>query len=65
MLPCKSRYDAYDHIGYDVAGGKVVKRATGDRIDAAISNRDVINFFFNISTIKNPVNFNILILQSY
>ncbi len=33
-------YDAYDHIGYDVTGKKVLKRAAGDRIDAAINSSD-------------------------
>ena len=30
-------YDAYDHIGYNVAGQKVIKRNVGDKIDAAIA----------------------------
>jgi len=35
-------YDAYDHIGYNVQGGKVMKRGKGgkDRIDMALDNRD-------------------------
>ena len=34
-------YDAYDHIGYNVAGKKILKRSNGkDKIDIAISNRD-------------------------
>lgn len=33
-------YDAYDHVGYDVEGKKVVKRTAKDRIDNAIDVRD-------------------------
>lgn len=33
-------YDAYDHIGYDITGTKIMKRKGGDRIDAAIANAD-------------------------
>ena len=33
-------YDAYDHIGYDVSGEKVVKRKGMDRLDLTIANRD-------------------------
>lgn len=33
-------YDAYDHIGYNIQGGKVAKRKGKDRIDLAIDNRD-------------------------
>ena len=33
-------YDAYDHIGYDQSGSKVVKRRVRDRLDKAISARD-------------------------
>jgi len=33
-------YDAFDHIGYDVTGQKMQKRKGGDRIDAALANRD-------------------------
>lgn len=31
-------YDAYDHIGYNVQGDKVVKRKSQDKIDTLISN---------------------------
>ena len=35
-------YDAYDHIGYDVSGKKLMKRSSGksDRIDVILANRD-------------------------
>ena len=33
-------YDAYDHIGYDVSGQKIVKQAKRDRLDVAIDNKD-------------------------
>lgn len=33
-------YDAYDHIGYNIAGEKIAKRAGKDRIDIALSNQD-------------------------
>jgi ribosome biogenesis protein ERB1 len=33
-------YDAFDHIGYDITGQKMEKRKGGDRIDAALANRD-------------------------
>ena len=33
-------YDAYDHIGYDVSGQKIVKQAKRDRLDIAIDNKD-------------------------
>ena len=33
-------YDAFDHIGYNVAGEKLAKRKGGDRIDMAIENSD-------------------------
>ena len=33
-------YDAYDHIGYSQDGNKVAKGTIGDRIDAAINERD-------------------------
>lgn len=33
-------YDAYDHIGYNMSGEKLLKRKGGDRIDQALSNRD-------------------------
>lgn len=33
-------YDAYDHIGYDVSGKKIVKQAKRDRLDIAIDNKD-------------------------
>ena len=39
-FPLFSRYDAYDHIGYDVSGTKVLKRKGKDRIDAALNQRD-------------------------
>jgi hypothetical protein len=31
-----SRYDAFDHIGYDATGAKLMRRKTGDRIDMTI-----------------------------
>ena len=34
------RYDAFDHIGYDATGAKLMRRKTGDRIDMTIANRD-------------------------
>lgn len=33
-------YDAYDHIGYDIAGQKLIKQKAGDRLDNAIANKD-------------------------
>ena len=33
-------YDAYDHIGYNIAGKKITKSKQKDRIDIALSNRD-------------------------
>lgn len=33
-------YDAFDHIGYDVAGSKLLKRKGKDRIDLALQQRD-------------------------
>jgi ribosome biogenesis protein ERB1 len=33
-------YDAFDHVGYDVSGEKVVKRKGKDRLDLAIANND-------------------------
>ena len=33
-------YDAYDHIGYDIHGKRLLKRGVKDRIDQAIENRD-------------------------
>jgi ribosome biogenesis protein ERB1 len=33
-------YDAYDHVGYDVTGSKVVKVKGRDRIDMAIAGKD-------------------------
>ena len=33
-------YDAYDHIGYTVSGGKVVKRKGHDKIDLALLEKD-------------------------
>ena len=33
-------YDAYDHIGYNIHGEKIVKRKGKDRIDQALANRD-------------------------
>lgn len=33
-------YDAFDHIGYDVTGAKVMKRKGKDRVDLAIANDD-------------------------
>jgi ribosome biogenesis protein ERB1 len=33
-------YDAYDHIGYNNEGQKIIKRSAKDRIDIAIENRD-------------------------
>jgi ribosome biogenesis protein ERB1 len=33
-------YDAFDHIGYNISGGKIVKRKGLDRLDQAIANRD-------------------------
>ena len=33
-------YDAYDHIGYDVSGQKIVKQVKRDRLDIAIDNKD-------------------------
>jgi ribosome biogenesis protein ERB1 len=33
-------YDAYDHIGYNIAGKRVMKQGGKDSIDAAIANRD-------------------------
>lgn len=33
-------YDAYDHIGYNVSGGKVVKRKGQDKIDLALLQKD-------------------------
>ena len=33
-------YDAYDHIGYNIAGKKITKSKNQDRIDIALSNRD-------------------------
>lgn len=32
------RYDAFDHIGYDATGAKMLRRKTGDRIDMTIGN---------------------------
>lgn len=32
------RYDAFDHIGYDATGAKMMRRKTGDRIDMTIGN---------------------------
>lgn len=36
-------YDAYDHIGYDGSGDKVMKRKGVDRLDLTIANRDDAN----------------------
>ena len=33
-------YDAYDHIGYDVSGQKLIRKKAGDRLDNAIANKD-------------------------
>jgi len=33
-------YDAFDHVGYDVGGSKVVKRKGTDRIDQLLAHRD-------------------------
>lgn len=33
-------YDAYDHIGYDIHGKRIIKRGMKDRIDQAIDSRD-------------------------
>jgi BOP1NT (NUC169) domain len=32
------RYDAFDHIGYDANGEKLMRRKAGDRIDMTIGN---------------------------
>jgi ribosome biogenesis protein ERB1 len=33
-------YDAFDHIGYDIAGTKMVKRKGKDSIDMALQEKD-------------------------
>lgn len=36
MVP---RYDAFDHIGYDATGAKLMRRKAGDRIDMTIGEK--------------------------
>lgn len=33
-------YDAYDHIGYNISGEKIIRKKGGDRLDNAIANKD-------------------------
>ena len=37
-------YEDYDHIGYDVKGGKLGRKAKGDAIDQFLERRDNPNF---------------------
>jgi ribosome biogenesis protein ERB1 len=33
-------YDAYDHIGYNISGEKIIRQKGGDRLDNAIAHKD-------------------------
>jgi len=49
-------YDAFDHIGYDIKGGKIAKRKGLDRIDQHLANRDDPNASRTIYDMYNDRN---------
>ncbi len=49
-------YDSFDHIGYDIKGGKISKRKGMDRIDQHLANRDDPNASRTIYDMYNDRN---------